>query len=126
MISIWGMTDVGLVRKDNQDAYLIAEHEESGRQICVVCDGMGGAAGGQVASRLASEVFVEELKKALTAEMTPSQLVEASSFAAAKANRAILEAAKKDETLVGMGTTLVGAVTCDGGVVITNIGDSRA
>ena len=57
MMNTWGMTDVGLVRKDNQDAYAMTEHTASGHTICVVCDGMGGAAGGQLASRIAVETF---------------------------------------------------------------------
>ena len=39
MMNTWGMTDVGLVRKDNQDAYAMTEHPASGHTICVVCDG---------------------------------------------------------------------------------------
>ena len=40
MMNVWGMTDIGLVRKENQDAYAVRVNEESGHVICVVCDGM--------------------------------------------------------------------------------------
>ena len=50
MMHVWGVTDIGLVRKENQDAYLVRECTASGHTVCVVCDGMGGAAGGQLAS----------------------------------------------------------------------------
>ena len=56
----WGITDIGLVRKENQDAYLIREATPSGYTICVVCDGMGGPAGGRLASQIAVETFTDE------------------------------------------------------------------
>ncbi len=122
----WGITDIGLVRKENQDAYLIREATPSGYTICVVCDGMGGAAGGQLASQIAVETFTAELEHLLTPGMTPEQLREASSYAVSQANAAIREAARNSEEFHNMGTTLVSAVSYEGGVVITNVGDSRA
>lgn len=124
-MKVWGMTDTGLVRKDNQDAYAV-ESLESGQIICVVCDGMGGTAGGQLASRIAVSAFTEELRGVLTAEMTPQQLREASSYAASLANKAVRSAAEQTEECRDMGTTLVSAVSYDGGTVICNVGDSRA
>lgn len=122
----WGITDIGLVRKENQDAYMIREAASSGHMICVVCDGMGGAAGGKLASQLAVETFTAELERILDRDMTPELLREASSYAVSKANDVIRETAKKTEGYQSMGTTLVSAVSYDGGVVITNVGDSRA
>ena len=126
MMQIWGMTDVGLVRKENQDAYLVRERTQSGHTVCVVCDGMGGAAGGQLASKIATETFVSELEKVLNPEMTPEQLIAASSYAAALANQAIQAVAEEKEEYKGMGTTLVATVSCEGGVIVINVGDSRA
>jgi serine/threonine protein phosphatase PrpC len=57
----WGLTDPGCVRKQNQDAYRI-EQLDHNTLLCVVCDGMGGAKSGNVASTLAVEVFVEEMQ----------------------------------------------------------------
>lgn len=125
-MQVCGMTDVGLVRKDNQDAYAIRERTASGHTVCVVCDGMGGTAGGQQASRIAVETYVQELEKVLTPEMTPQQLREASSYAVSIANRAVRAAAQASEEYRNMGTTLVSAVGYDGGAVISNVGDSRA
>ena len=122
----WGITDIGLVRKENQDAYLIREATPSGYTICVVCDGMGGAAGGRLASQIAVETFAAELEHLLTPGMMPEQLREASSYAVSQANAAIREAARKSEEYQNMGTTLVSAVSYAGGTVITNVGDSRA
>ena len=65
MIKTWAVTDTGLVRKENQDTYRIARNGD----ICVVCDGMGGAAGGRLASTLASETYAAEMEKALKPDM---------------------------------------------------------
>ena len=122
MIKTWAVTDTGLVRKENQDTYRIARNGD----ICVVCDGMGGAAGGRLASTLASETYAAEMEKALKPDMTPEQLREASAYAVAMANRAVAERAEAEAALANMGTTLVAAVAYENGVVITNVGDSRA
>ena len=122
MIKTWAITDVGLVRKENQDTYRIARNGG----VCVVCDGMGGAAGGRIASTLAAETYVAELDKVLKPDMTPEQLREVSSYAVAMANQAVENRATEDAELSNMGTTLVSAIAYEGGTVITNIGDSRA
>lgn len=122
MIKTWAITDVGLVRKENQDTYRIARNGG----VCVVCDGMGGAAGGRIASTLAAETYVAELDKVLKPDMTPEQLREASSYAVAMANQAVESRATEDAELSNMGTTLVSAIAYEGGAVVTNIGDSRA
>ena len=124
-MNAWGITDIGLVRKENQDSYAIQEMP-SQHLVCVVCDGMGGAAGGQVASRIAVSMYISELQKVLTAEMTPEQIREASSYAVSLANEAIRSAASEQEEYQNMGTTLVAAVAYQGGMVVSNVGDSRA
>ena len=110
-MNVWGMTDIGLVRKENQDAYVTAQHTASGRTVGVVCDGMGGPAGGRVASQIAVSVYLEELEKLLTADQTPQQLLEASAQAAALANQAIQAEAERREECRNMGTTLVSAIS---------------
>ena len=126
MMEVWSMTDVGLVRKENQDACAVCQHEESGHTLCVVCDGMGGAAGGKLASRIAVDTFMTEMQKVLRRDMTPEQLREASSYAVALANKAVRAAASANEVCQNMGTTLVAAVSYADGVVVSNVGDSRA
>ncbi len=125
-MNIFGMTDIGLVRKENQDAYGIAELPEMNYAVAVVCDGMGGARGGRVASSMAVETYIAELRKILTADMMPEQLREASSFAVSQANAAVYAKGQESEELAGMGTTLVAALAYPGGVIISNVGDSRA
>ena len=69
----WGLTDPGCVRKQNQDAYRIEQLDRS-TLLCVVCDGMGGAKSGNVASALASEVFVEEIRRSWKHGMASDQI----------------------------------------------------
>lgn len=125
-MKIWGITDIGLVRKENQDSYGVIEQAPSGHTICVVCDGMGGAAAGQLASSIAVETFLQEVQAVLAPEATPEQLREVSSCAVSLANKAIREYADQHEECLGMGTTLVSAIAVNGNVVISNVGDSRA
>jgi protein phosphatase len=124
MIQVWGMTDIGLVRSENQDAYLIQEHESN--TVCVVCDGMGGAAGGKVASQIATETYIKEMEHLLKPHLSPKQLLEISTQAVTAANEAIRAEASVSEEYRNMGTTLVSAVAYDGGAVVINVGDSRA
>ena len=122
----WAVTDIGLVRKENQDDFGVVQHEATDHTVCVVCDGMGGAAGGQVASHIAVTTFLEQLQHLLTRDMTPEQLREVSAYAVSMANKAIREAARESVDCRNMGTTLVSAVSYEDGAVITNVGDSRA
>jgi len=126
MMKIWGITDTGLVRKKNQDAYAFVEKTTSDHSVCVVCDGMGGTAGGELASKLAVETFLLQMEQILTPDMTPEQLREASSYAVSIANKSIQEMAQSIEVYRHMGTTLVSAVSFAEGAVVINIGDSRA
>lgn len=123
-MKVCGKTDVGLRRHENQDTFAV-EHGEK-LLIAVVCDGMGGAEGGQIASSLAVETFMKEIRVLLRADMTAGQLRELASFCVAKANTAVYQRALQDPAYQGMGTTLVSAVAGERDAVICNIGDSRA
>ena len=123
-MKVCGKTDVGLRRHENQDTFAV-EHGEK-LLIAVVCDGMGGAEGGQIASSLAVETFMKEIRALLRADMTAGQLRELASFCVAKANTAVYQRALQDPAYQGMGTTLVSAVAGERDAVICNIGDSRA
>ena len=63
----WGLTDIGCVRKMNQDAFEIRQLDRN-TALCVVCDGMGGAKSGNVASSLAVDVFVQEVTRNWTSQ----------------------------------------------------------
>ena len=67
-MQFWGLTDAGCVRTQNQDTYFM-EQLDRNSAICVVCDGMGGAKSGNVASSLAADVFVQEIKRSFSSLM---------------------------------------------------------
>ena len=123
-MKVCGKTDVGLRRHENQDTFAVEQGEKL--LIAVVCDGMGGAEGGQIASSLAVETFMQEIRALLRADMTAGQLRELASFCVAKANTAVYQHALQEPAYQGMGTTLVSAVAGERDAVICNIGDSRA
>ena len=124
---IWSETDIGMIRRENQDNLKIRDDMPSGHTVCVVCDGMGGPAGGKTASDIAVNIYLSELEKLLKSDMTdPRILSGVSCQAVSKANRAIREAAEKNRNYSDMGTTLVSAIALPDGAVVTNVGDSRA
>ena len=119
-----GKTDVGLRRHENQDIFSL--EQMNGYLAAVVCDGMGGAEGGQIASSLAVETFMKELRALLREDMSVEQLRELASFCVAQANTAVYQRSIEDEDCRGMGTTLVSAVAGEQGTIVCNVGDSRA
>mgnify|MGYP001825650385 CR=1 FL=1 len=137
---VFGMTDVGLVREHNEDNFMIANlGDESGpypgdemirgtvseRGVSfAVCDGMGGAAAGEVASHMAVDALFETLRGEEPASDRDSfahRLVES----VEEAGHRIFLAAKKDRTRRGMGTTATVAGLVDQVLFIGQVGDSR-
>lgn len=123
-MKIWGITDTGLVRQENQDSFLTASTERY--DILVVCDGMGGTNGGKIASTIASACFMQELTESAMDSAKSMEVAECMQRAITRSNDAIRERAQEDETVSHMGTTLVGAVCTEKVAVVCNIGDSRA
>lgn len=121
----WGITDVGNVRQQNQDFYQITDLGND-TLLAVVCDGMGGAKAGNVASRLACEVFTEEVLRSYKKDMTPGEAERVLRSAASLANVSVYEQSRLSEEFRGMGTTMVSLLVCPGKALVLNIGDSRA
>ena len=121
----WGLSDQGCVRKQNQDAYHI-EKLDRNSQLCVVCDGMGGAKSGNIASTLAVDVFVQEVRRTWTPGMPPDNLEQMLRGAVKLANFTVFDQARQFEEFDGMGTTLVAALVRGGRATVVNVGDSRA
>lgn len=123
MINAWGITDRGAVRQQNQDGYYLMCYSDD-LAVGVVCDGMGGARAGNVASLLAVETFSDamDVLKDGPAEDPAALLLQA----AEAANTAVFRRAGTDADCRGMGTTLVAALVKDRHAWLLNIGDSRA
>jgi len=113
------VTDRGRKRPSNEDAFGFSV--EAG--VYVVCDGMGGAAAGEIASSLAVDEVLRLLKTRKQEKET--ELPAAAESAVTAANEAIFSRAQRNQKLNGMGTTLVAMTTQDQHVWILNIGDSR-
>ncbi len=116
-IQVAALTDVGRVRSANEDAYGVCA--EAG--LFIVCDGMGGAAAGEVASQTAVSTVTEILcdpEKAGDPRNALQSGIE-------EANRRVFSRAEREPSLHGMGTTLVSLLVRDGSVWIAHVGDSR-
>ena len=120
----WGLTDPGCVRKQNQDAYRIEQLDRS-TMLCIVCDGMGGAKSGNIASSLASEVFVEEVKRSWMPGMDQDKTDQMLRSAVKLANFTVFDQSAQFEEFEGMGTTLVAALVRGKMATVVNVGDSR-
>lgn len=124
MIHAWGITDRGAVRSQNQDSYYLKLRDED-LVIAVVCDGMGGARAGNVASALAVKQ-TQDYMDGLTDQELLEKPGDHLAWAAEESNGLIFRMANRDPECRGMGTTMVAAVVHGIQADILNIGDSRA
>ena len=121
-----GKTDKGIVRRDNQDFFLIDHIPDRQTALYVVCDGMGGASAGNIASKLAAEAFIEALRDTPFDTLESADIFAKLENATGAANATVYKHAKEHAECRGMGTTLVGAVLVRNKAYIINVGDSRA
>lgn len=126
----YGISDIGMRRNENQDTFAV--RTEGSCTVAVVCDGMGGAAGGRIAAETACARFIDEFFNMFdefckTGDMTVAAvgISRAVRSAVRAANKEVYDKSKEDKKLSGMGTTLVGAVFYDGMCYACNVGDSR-
>lgn len=124
-MNIVAKSDTGLVRKQNQDAYQAGDLPGNGCWA-VICDGMGGASGGNIASKTAVEFAAEIIAKCYKFNMSPNSIKNMLTSAVEGANVSIFDLSKQDDSLTGMGTTFVAAIVADEMVYIAHAGDSRA
>jgi PPM family protein phosphatase len=140
---IFGISNVGLIRHDNQDSFLIANLEtgdiatmsapslvsvHTAPFIMIVADGVGGAASGALASSIATETILSELHRwwHKVPKRTPESIEAAMKRGIDIANKAIHQKANTSPEHHGMGTTTTLALVLDGEAFIAQVGDSRA
>jgi protein phosphatase len=117
-------TDIGKVRTNNEDQALVLVNSDS-EVFLVVCDGMGGANKGDLASKMAIETlgeFFKNKKRALVKTMDQLWITKA----AKEANKKIFDMADQNPIYKGMGTTMVAVLISGQRLMVANIGDSRA
>ena len=124
-LKVGAATSVGRVRPINEDAFLA--NAEAG--LFVVCDGMGGAAAGEVASRLAVATIAAALGEGAAGREGNAEFTARTrrlADAVREANRVIMDRARDDPEHAGMGTTVVGVWAAEGLISVAHVGDSRA
>jgi protein phosphatase len=139
-VRLFGRTDVGQIREHNEDNFLVADLSrrsrgllESDREqqigewgsVFGVCDGMGGAAAGEIASQLAVDIIYEKLIEG-TAPTQHDDLAQRLVRAVEEAGVRIFNEARADRTRRGMGTTATIAALMDSRLFVAQVGDSRA
>ena len=124
-MQFWGLTDPGCVRVQNQDTYLV-EQLDRNSLLCVVCDGMGGAKSGNVASSVAADTFVKEVRRCCSGNMDREKTDQMLRSAVKLANFTVFDQSQQDEAMEDMGTTLVAVLVRGKKATLVNVGDSRA
>ena len=138
-VRVFGQTDVGQVREHNEDNFLVADLTRKAREFAPgeahvlgksgavfgVCDGMGGAAAGEVASRLAVDIIYDRLVEA-KAPKSREDLARRLVRAVQDAGVRIFGEARADRSRRGMGTTCTIATLVDERLFLAQVGDSRA
>jgi protein phosphatase len=140
VVDLAAATDVGQVREHNEDHLLVGDldtativetsgeawHSKAARgALLVVCDGMGGVEGGEVASELAAQVMWREMK-GTPATKDPEVFARLMRRACRVANHDVHAMAKREPGLRGMGTTLSAAGVVGDRLIVATVGDSRA
>ena len=141
-VRVFARTDVGQVREHNEDNFLVADLTRRSRglleanrscdvgihgSLFAVCDGMGGAAAGEIASQLAVDIIYEKMLEGLD----PNVVIERDELArrlvraVEAAGLRIFQEAKVDRTRRGMGTTVTAAALVDDHMFLAQVGDSR-
>ncbi|MBO4212951.1 MAG: Stp1/IreP family PP2C-type Ser/Thr phosphatase [Clostridia bacterium] len=133
-MEFYGMTDIGKKRAANEDMFETLNIGDNA-VLLVVCDGMGGVAGGAEASKKATEVFCREVKALAEKNMRGGSFVVADpdteipmmlENAASSANFVVWQIGQDNKELHGLGTTIVAVFVTGKTAYIINVGDSRA
>ncbi|MCD7847645.1 MAG: Stp1/IreP family PP2C-type Ser/Thr phosphatase [Oscillospiraceae bacterium] len=120
-----GKTDIGKFREENQDKFRICAIDDE-TVFAVVCDGMGGAASGGLASEMTSNAIYERVHLSYRADMEPKSVKSLLISSVEAANAIVYNKAIEDTSNYGMGTTCVAVLVHKNLLSITSVGDSRA
>ncbi len=118
-------TDIGAYRETNQDAFQCGMFSD-GSTWAIVCDGMGGVSGGQVASSICVERIASAFSKGYRKGASLKSIKNLMQSAISSANASVFSKAQDETQLKGMGTTVVAVIINKGIAVIAHVGDSRA
>ena len=124
-MQIYSKTDKGKVRSTNQDAFFAGRISET-EVIAIICDGMGGAKAGNIASETAVKVILDYVTNSYRIGMDENQIEKMLKNAIESANIDVYDMAQKSPDYYGMGTTAVVAFCKGDKVIIAHAGDSRA
>lgn len=124
-MNVTANTNKGIIRDMNQDYYCVMPLNQNA-VFAVVCDGMGGANAGNIASKTAAEVICQHIKRSWRPSMSSNAVENLMRSALESANSQVYLMAKADNELKGMGTTVVMAYVENGQGYILHVGDSRA
>lgn len=124
-MEFYSKTDIGRKRKTNQDA-VMGQVVSSDLAWSVVCDGMGGNNGGDIASRMAVEEVSRHMVEVLKNKTDTESIKNLMEYSARCANIAVFNKSQQDSNLSGMGTTIVLAVVEKNNLYLLHAGDSRA
>lgn len=118
-------SDVGMTRKENQDRFCVKIIDDK-TVAAVVCDGMGGAQSGGVASEIAANTVFDRITLNYRNDADDNSIRNTLITSLTAANTLVYEKAKEDEDKKGMGTTCIGALINKDKAYIASVGDSRA
>lgn len=124
-MEVFGKSDIGLVRNTNQDSFLTGKLSDDVVWV-IVCDGMGGASGGNVASGETVKIIKERIDELADPKKMSNEDISSFMVGALKqANAHVYEMAENDQYLNGMGTTCEFVFVINGRVHVAHVGDSR-
>lgn len=123
-MDIYGATDIGQVRSSNQDTYRCGRLTDTA-VYAVVCDGMGGANGGNIASSIAADIMEKRIVSQYRENMPEASVLNMLESAVGAANIEVFDKAAADAQLMGMGTTLIAVIADGEKALVVHVGDSR-
>ena len=123
-MEVFSKSDIGLVRTSNQDDCRFGVFSTS-CAWAVVCDGMGGANGGNVASAMAVDIISEQIEQLYDEKLSKEQLATLMTDIVQRANAQVFDKSIEDPALEGMGTTCEFVLVKDRTVHVVHVGDSR-